>query len=145
MQWRSWVVVVVVAVVMLGTGCGKKGSQSAERSGKPVVYTTFYPTKYFAERIGGDLLDVVCPVPEDEDVIFWMPDAKAIVAYQQADLVIINGAGFEKWVAKVSLPPSKLIDTARPLTGALVKFKSSITHSHGPTGQHDHVGVDGHT
>ncbi len=85
MQWMNRMVVVVLAVVVLGAGCGKKASTNATRTGKPVVYTTFYPTKFFAERIGGDLINVVCPVPSDEDAIFWMPDAKAIAAYQKAD------------------------------------------------------------
>jgi zinc transport system substrate-binding protein len=130
---------------MLSVGCGQKEPETTARTGKPVVYTTFYPTQYFAERIGVDLIDVVCPVPEDEDAIFWMPDAKAIVAYQNADLVILNGAGFAKWVQKVSLPEARVVNTAMPFEEAFIHFEHGTVHSHGEGGEHAHEGLDGHT
>ena len=139
------VVTVLVAAMLLGAGCGKKAPTSAAPTGKPSVYTTFYPTKYFAERIGGDLIDVVCPVPADQDVIFWMPDAKAILAYQKADLVIINGAEFSKWVQRVSLPASRVVKTARPFEAEFITFGHAPVHSHGEGGKHAHEGLDGHT
>ena len=55
----SAVVAVFVVAMILGAGCGKKAPTSAAPAGKPSVYTTFYPTQYFAERIGGDLIDGV--------------------------------------------------------------------------------------
>ncbi len=145
MQWMNRVVVIVLVVGMLGAGCGKKASQSATRTAKPVVYTTFYPTKYFTERIGGDCLDVICPVPADEDAIFWMPDTKAIQAYQKADLIVVNGAKFAKWVQKVSLPESRLVNTARPFEDTFINFEHATVHSHGKVGEHAHEGLDGHT
>ncbi|MDA0838211.1 MAG: zinc ABC transporter substrate-binding protein [Planctomycetota bacterium] len=151
-------------LLLLAAGCGgqKPGSSAAEKqtqaepnastpamgstsSRNRTVYTTFYPTQYFAERIGGVHIKVVCPVPEDEDAIFWMPDAKAIQAYQAAALIIVNGAGFEKWVMKVSLPESRLVDTARPFKDQFVRFEDAVTHSHGKAGEHSHEGIDGHT
>jgi zinc transport system substrate-binding protein len=139
------VVAVFVVAMMLGAGCGKKVPTSATPTGKPSVYTTFYPTQYFAARIGGDLIDVVCPVPADQDVIFWMPDAKAIVAYQKADLIIINGAEFCKWVQRVSLPASRVVNTAKPFEDDFVIFAHAPVHSHGEGGKHAHEGLDGHT
>jgi len=133
---------VLVAAVMV-TGCSSDDSPPPPTT--PEVYTTFYPTTWFAQRIAGALAKVVCPLPADEDAIFWMPDAKVIQAYQNADLIVINGAHFEKWVAKVSLPPSKLVDTAAPMADAFVRFKDAVTHKHGKGGQHSHEGIDGHT
>ena len=114
-------------------------------SGPLTIFTTFYPTQYFAQRIGGDLVKATCPVPEDEDAIFWMPDAKAIGQYQSADLIVLNGAGFAKWVDKVNLPESRILNTARPLESNLIKFKDAVEHSHGKEGSHSHEGIDGHT
>lgn len=136
------------AVATAVVSCNKKNGDvtpTGSGGGKPVIYTTFYPTKYFAERIGGDKVEVVCPVPADEDAIFWMPEAKTIVGYQKADLIIVNGAGFAKWVDKVSLPQAKVVDTAKPFESEFVKFATSTTHSHGPAGLHEHKGIDGHT
>jgi len=121
-------------------------SQEPEAGGDtPVIYTSFYPVKYFAERIGGDKVKVVCPVPATADPAFWMPNAKTIQAFQRADVIIINGASFEKWIRKVTLPPSRIIDTAKPLADELIKLEKTVTHSHGPGGVHTHGGIDGHT
>jgi len=139
------VVAVFVVAMMLGAGCGKQAPTSATAVGKPSVFTTFYPTQYFAERIGGDLIDVVCPVPADQDAIFWMPDATAIQAYQQADLILINGAEFSKWVQKVALPASRVVNTAKPFEDQFIKFENATVHSHGKGGAHAHEGLDGHT
>lgn len=138
----------LLAVAAAVVSCSRKNGDvtpTGPGGGKPVIYTTFYPTKYFAERIGGDKVEVVCPVPADEDAIFWMPDAKTIAEYQKADLIIVNGAGFAKWVDKVSLPQAKVVDTAKPFESEFVKFAASTTHSHGPAGLHEHKGIDGHT
>ena len=118
------------------------GAAAAE---KPVVYTTFYPTTYFAERIAGDLATIECPCPPDADPAMWMPDDKTIEAYQQADLIVVNGASFEHWLPKVMLPESRIVDTTRPLRSTLIKLERGMTHSHGPGGAHVHHGTDGHT
>lgn len=137
----------LVATVLLAAGCGgdepaKKGEAPGDG---PVVYTTFYPTTYFAERLAGDDARVVCPTPADEDAIFWMPDDSTLRAYQEADLIVVNGAEFEKWVLKTSLPEARVVNTAKPFEEEWLSFKKATTHSHGPEGAHTHEGLDGHT
>lgn len=133
---------------LLLCGC-KPADQSAgptaARSGPPTVYTTFYPTTYFAERIGGAHVRVVCPCPADADPAYWMPDDSAVAAYQQADLIVINGAEFEKWLARVTLPESRMVNTASGIKDEWIVLEEAVTHSHGPAGAHAHSGIDGHT
>jgi len=74
-----------------------------------------YPLKYFAERIGGPHVKVILPVPSGQDPVYWTPTIADITAYQQSDLILLNGAGYAKWVKKVSLPRSKTVDTSRQL------------------------------
>ena len=40
-------------------------------------------------------MEVVCPVPEDEDAIFWNPDADMLAEYQAADLIVVDGNPLE--------------------------------------------------
>lgn len=120
-------------------------AEEAAPTNAPVVYTTFYPTAYFAKRIGGRLIRVENPCPPDADPAFWMPDAATIAAYQKADLIVINGAQFEKWVEKATLPKGKVVDTTRPLKDDLIVIKDATSHSHGAGPAHTHDGVDGHT
>lgn len=140
-------------VLALIAGCERTDSQQPAAknvrqpgtSQRPVVYTTFYPTTYFTQRISGDLVEVVCPCPPNEDPAFWIPDEETIAAYQQADLIVVNGASFEKGLQKVTLPESRMVDTSKPFEDEFIVLADAVTHSHGPAGTHSHEGVDGHT
>ena len=143
----SRLTVSILMTVLLLAGCGGEpsDSQGQPRSGKLVVMTTMYPMAYLAERIGGDLVEVICPVPAGEDPIFWQPDEETIGRYQEADLIVLNGADFAKWVAKTPLPSAKIVDTAKPFEKEFIRFETATTHAHGPAGEHAHEGIDGHT
>jgi len=102
------------------------------------VYTVNYPLAYFAERIGGEQVEVVFPAPPDVDPAYWMPDQATITAYQQADLILLNGANYAKWVGKVSLPRGKMVDTSRKFKDRYIYAAEVTTHSHGAEGAHAH-------
>jgi zinc transport system substrate-binding protein len=114
---------------------------SAFADGLMNVYVVNYPLKYFAERIGGPHVKVTLPVPPDVDPVYWIPSIADISAYQQADLILLNGAGYAKWITKVSLPHSKTIDTSRSFKDRYITVKEIMTHSHGPEGEHAHEGL----
>jgi zinc transport system substrate-binding protein len=106
-----------------------------------VVYTTNYPLAYFAERIGGDRVRVEFPVPAGIDPAFWSPSPEEVAAYQGADVVLLNGAGYEGWVAKTSLAESKLVDTSAGFEDLYVVADDQVVHTHGPEGEHEHENV----
>jgi zinc transport system substrate-binding protein len=133
--------------LILASGCEAKKSASTATKTKqtPVVYTTFYPVTYFTQRIGGDKVRVACPCPADADPATWMPDQSTLAAYQTADLIVVNGAAFEEWLEKATLPETRIVDTAKPFADEFIVFEDTITHTHGPEGEHAHEGIDGHT
>jgi zinc transport system substrate-binding protein len=153
--WLSMMLVCAGVIAAAVGGCEQKETQqpaagtpgvAAKPAGqKLVVYTTFYPTTYFTKRIAGDAVEIVCPCPVDADPAFWMPDEATVAAYQKADVIVVNGASFEKGLAKVTLPESRIVDTAKPLADELIVLKDAVTHTHGPQGKHSHEGIDGHT
>jgi zinc transport system substrate-binding protein len=104
------------------------------------VYTVNYPLQYFAERIAGEQARVVFPAPAGSDPATWQPGISEIHAYQQADLVVLNGAGYAQWVQQASLPRARLLDTSAAFSDALIEIGDSATHSHGPGGEHAHTG-----
>jgi len=106
-----------------------------------VVYTVNYPLQYFAQRIAGDHAEVVLPVPPDVDPAFWQPDAETIGHFQRADLILLNGAGYAKWVNRVSLPHRKLVDTSAGFHERYIETENGVTHSHGREGDHSHAGT----
>ena len=105
---------------------------------KLTVYVVNYPLKYFAERIAGDHARVVFPAPPDCDPAYWVPDVKTIGAYQKADLILLNGANYAKWVRKVSLPRSRMVDTSAKFKDRYITAEEALTHSHGAKGAHAH-------
>jgi len=108
---------------------------------KLVVYTVNYPLQYFAQRIGGEYISVHFPAPKNIDPAFWMPTAETINAYQQADLILLNGAGYAKWVNKVSLPRMRTVNTSKGFKDKYISIKHSVSHQHGPGGKHAHTGT----
>ena len=131
-----------VLIVTLGAGCreGRQeggGAALSEEAGL-TVYVVNYPLAYFAERIGGDLIRVEFPAPSDVDPAYWTPDAESVVAYQSADVILLNGAGYAAWVGMASLPSSKLINTSQSFADRYIHIQGGVTHSHGLEGEHTH-------
>jgi zinc transport system substrate-binding protein len=94
--------------------------------------------KYFATRIAGEYASVVFPAPPDVDPAYWMPTAKTISNYQKADLILLNGANYAKWVSKVTLPRFRMVNTSAGFKGQYIEAAEILTHSHGAEGDHAH-------
>lgn len=103
-----------------------------------LVRTANYPLQYFAERIGNDLVRVEYLVPIGTDPAGWAPDETTLLRFLEADLILLNGAGYEHWLATVSLPANRLVDTTQSLTDRFIYSGEVVTHSHGPAGEHAH-------
>ena len=137
--------ILTLILVIVCSACGgnsptEMAPPAVEESTALVVFTVNYPLAYFAERIGGDLVEVHFPAPSDEDPAFWSPDADTIAAYQTADLIFLNGADYAKWVDRATLPGSKMVNTSKGITDRYVPLEGTTTHSHGPEGEHEHTG-----
>ena len=96
-----WIGSLLALAALLACGSGERADE-ARRTGpeaaEPLtVYVVNYPLRYFAERIGGELVRVVFPAPADVDPAHWSPDAETVAAYQAADLILLNGAGYARW------------------------------------------------
>ena len=123
-----------------GSGPGEVTQVIEEITEPLVVYTVNYPLAYFAEQIGGDLVEVIFPAPGDEDPAYWSPDSETIAAYQGADLILLNGAGYARWVDRATLPATRIVDTSAAFADQLIPLEEKVTHSHGPGGEHEHTG-----
>jgi len=145
MTAKSWIKVVAVTAMLQTVACGERAPQEREREDRADdllrVITVNYPLAYFAESILGDKGNVSFPAPADVDPAYWSPEPADITTYQQADLILLNGAGYAAWVANVTLPRSRLVDTTAAVADQLIPIESDVTHTHGPTGDHSHGGT----
>ncbi len=104
------------------------------------VFASNYPLSYFAERISGNSDIVVFP-EIDGDPAFWKPEPADIIAMQQSDIILLNGASYEKWQTAVSLPKRKVVDTSKGFRAQYIIMEEAVDHAHGPTGAHSHSGT----
>jgi zinc transport system substrate-binding protein len=125
-------------VLMLFIGC-VAGGQLAFASGDRIdVVTVNYPLAYFASRIGGDAVDVQFPAPPEGDPAGWNPAPEALEAFRDADMILLNGAGYAQWPEKAPVPADRLVDTSAGFADRYIISGESETHSHGPGDAHSH-------
>jgi len=114
----------------------------AEKAGPVDVKVSSFPALYLVQRVGGAAVAVTNILPAGEDPPFWNPTGEQVAQMQAAELIVANGAGFEKWMETATLPASKMVDTAAKVD--LIHVEAT-THSHGKGGEHSHAGIDPHT
>lgn len=107
--------------VLLLAGCGREAASPppAEPS-RPQVYTVNYPLQWAAAQLAGDAADVILPLPAGQDPARWEPTADDLAGYRQADLVLLNGAGYAPWLAQAGLPADRLVDTSARIRDQLI-------------------------
>jgi zinc transport system substrate-binding protein len=97
-----------------------------------------------ASRIGGDAARAELPAPPGVDPACWRPDPARGARYQQADLVLLNGAGQTPWVERATLSEAALVDTSAGIRDRLIRAEA-VHHRHGPAGEHAHAAMASET
>lgn len=99
-------VVTFILLVILFAGCNNMQTSNTDSSdtlvdGKITVYTSFYVMYDFANKIGGDKINVINLVPTGTEPHHWEPSPSDIVNLEKANVFIYSGAGMEGWTEKV--------------------------------------------
>ena len=136
---KQSVVTFLVLLIISSCGSSDKKDKSDEQSvNSKTLAVTNYPLYFFTQKIAGDEFDVLFQVPRDEDPAFFEPGAEIVSMYQSAEVIFINGAGYESWIDKVALSQRKIVNTTSKVSEKYIKEKG-MSHSHGPDGEHDHA------
>ena len=100
----------LLCTAVLG-GCGAETSDEPVDPSRLQVMASFYTMYDFAQKIGGEHVQVTCMVPSGTEPHDWEPSTKDITRMEQADVFIYNGAGMEHWISDVlaGLSNKKLI------------------------------------
>ena len=115
------------------------GNSSVDRT--PVVVVTSQPLFELTTLLAGNQIDVQKITPNNIASRLWKPKKEDVKRLQQADLILISGAGYEPWKDRVSLPGSRLKETSVGYYSQFIRIPDAITHQHGPEGQHAHPGT----
>ncbi len=159
------VLAALLGVLVLATACGdtdtsserleataaptvaaNEGSAPSTASSEPLkVIATIYPLGYFAERVGGDLVDVDVLVSPGFEAHGYELTASELQDLGDADVIVLNGIGLEPWMNRameavedeLSAIVVEAADTALAMEGEV--------HMHDDEeGHDDHGDEDGH-
>lgn len=135
--------VLAAAWSLLPAGCRPSGEQPSPKSAEPAprILTTVQPLWEMAAAVAGNDLQVQSIVPPNRVARTWRPSADDVQSLQTAQLVLLQGAGYEPWRERITLPGSRTVDTSAAYSEQLIEIPDATVHQHGPGGLHSHPGT----
>ena len=140
-----------IALIILLAACGSNtetdsGAESETAEGKLDVYATVYPLVYFAERIGGERVDVKSVYPAGANEHSFEPTQKDMINMADADLLFYVGLGLEGFIdnAQETLKNEDLefIATADAITDEQLEAAAGAQADAHTEDEHGHEGED---
>lgn len=112
--------------------------QQKPETGKLMIAATFYPLAFFAQQIGGEQVAIKQLIPDNTEVHSWQPSFADILAVEEAEVILYNGASLDHWFEDDILP---VIDTGNKLvvetTEGLQLLETEHDHEHEHEGLYD--------
>ena len=103
------------------------------------VYVSFYPLYETTQAIIGQKADVKILTPANVDPHDFDPSIKIIQEMKTADLIILNGGGFESWISNMEFESGQLLDSSNGIS--FLKTESVDHHEehdeHAKEDEHD--------
>jgi zinc/manganese transport system substrate-binding protein len=96
MQNRASTPLAAVALLTLSLWTASGGAQAARIK----AVATFSILGDMVHQVGGDRVDVVTLVGPDQDVHVYEPTPRDVRALAGADVLVINGLGFDQWLPR---------------------------------------------
>jgi zinc transport system substrate-binding protein len=95
---------------------------------------SFYPLYEFTKQVGQDKVNVSLLIPPGIEPHDWEPTVNDLQKMHEADLIVINGIGFESWADDIDTVNSDVIivDTSKGISiidGDMIKANSDL-HDH---------------
>jgi zinc transport system substrate-binding protein len=112
------IIIPLSSLVVYGTD--SKPQLSNTNNSKLQVISSFNPLYEFSQNVGQEKVDVTLLIPVGVEPHDWEPTVKDVQRMQNADLIIINGIGFENWVDNLEETgySGEIVDTSN---GILIK------------------------
>jgi len=113
-------------------------------SGRLRVATTIYPVTFFAQQVGGDLVEVTGLVSPGTEPHAFEPSPSDILTIQAADVVVYNSRAFETWITDaldaIDARPRTVVEAA----DLDLAQSAEPVSEHEDEDEHDHGPVDPH-
>jgi zinc transport system substrate-binding protein len=136
-------IAILIPLAMIATAqTGRSAQQGRKEHEKITVIASFYPLYEFASRVVGDRAEVSSLVPAGIEPHDWEPTAEGISRRHSADVLVINGAGFEKWADEMKA--KVIVNTSEGIEFDHKEEKGAEDEEHGHGGVVVVVGVNPH-
>lgn len=148
MNKKQKMLVFTVILVTVITVSGSAFFVTPPTSSDLKVVAAFYPLTYLSQEIGGDYVEVTQLIPSNTEIHTWEPAASHIMAAEDADILVYNGAGADHWMEDDILPSLSSTKTRMVVktTSGLNLLLSSQEHETVETeNEHSHGLYDPHT
>jgi len=103
--FSSLVVLVMLALFFWNgrsTGIPDAPNENKENEEEKIsIVTTFYPLADFARSVGRERVNVTSVVPAGVEPHDYEPTQRDIISAYEADIFLVNGAGFDAWAEKI--------------------------------------------
>ncbi|MFF5994163.1 zinc ABC transporter substrate-binding protein [Lysinibacillus sp. KU-BSD001] len=152
-KYLSIFLLAMIAIIL--TACGEDDNTASKedttnQTDKLSIYTTVYPLQYFAERIGGEYVEVSSIYPPGANEHTFEPTQKDMMSLADADIFFYIGLGLEGFVdnAKKTLANEHvtLVATADHVSEDKLHISTGHVHAEGETHEeeegHDHEGEE---
>jgi zinc transport system substrate-binding protein len=97
--WLSAVLVLPLFGLVIIFGCISNDQISdTEQNEKVQVVASFYPLYDFAMNVGGERVEITTLIPNGVEPHDFEPSPGDIIALENADIFVYNGAGMEMWI-----------------------------------------------
>ena len=91
-------IIIVIPIVSFLIWDSDNTKTIADLENQRIILTSFYPLYEFTNAIGKEKVQVFSLIPFGIEPHDWEPSIQDLQRMQQAQLIIVNGVGFEKWI-----------------------------------------------
>ncbi|SOC36656.1 metal ABC transporter solute-binding protein, Zn/Mn family [Ureibacillus acetophenoni] len=137
-------------IALLVTACSStETTESKNDSNKIDIYTTVYPLTYFAERIGGEYVNVSSIYPTGANEHTFEPTQQDMMSLAESDLFFYIGLGLEGFVEKAESTLAnenvKFVSTSENIAEEKLhiskghSYEESVGHEDENEDEHDHA------
>ena len=131
------IIIIPLVSVILWSNESTKNLEASEDELQ--VYVSFYPLYETTQAVIGQKADVKILTPTNVDPHDFDPSVKVIQEMKTADLIILNGGGFESWISNMEFESGQLLDSSNGIS--FLKTESVDHHEehdeHAKEDEHD--------
>lgn len=94
---QIFVIASIIIILIAASATILYAFQNNTEDKKLKVVASFYPLAFFTQEIGGEKVTVKQLIPDNTEVHNWQPSFADLLAVEDADVIIYNGASLDHW------------------------------------------------